>query len=336
MTSHLRHSLRPNQIPLDVIAKGLRELLRGRRRLRNAVEESVNGHVGNAGAPRELGGLPSARGHVFGHQLVVEPNSRRRGCHCGTDVTPHQLPLSTTESNSVPHWQTAEATISPVPRARPVFHQELGEFFTGLREAKKWTLRRAATISESKGLRALTRQILFRLERGQIKNPEPEVLRAASRLYQLPYEDLVARFTASSYGVKAESTGEIRDRSLRIATPKNKLEGVTRSDTPSEVEDHLSETRGDTSHAAAEATAAGSSDRLSTSESAIDAEVRAISDLTRRAELVRRLDKSAADITRVADTIRRTLEPPKAGGHSTRGAGGHSSVHRATTRRGRR
>jgi transcriptional regulator with XRE-family HTH domain len=92
-----------------------------------------------------------------------------------------------------------------MPRNRPVHHGALGAYFVSLRNAKGWAQRHAAELAQRKGLAALSRQVLLRLERGQIKNPEPAVLRAASVLYGVPYEEIVQRFVALRFSVEVPS-----------------------------------------------------------------------------------------------------------------------------------
>jgi transcriptional regulator with XRE-family HTH domain len=87
-------------------------------------------------------------------------------------------------------------------RHRPVFYEDLGRFFADLRVVKGWTQRQAVDMAQRRGLVDLTRQTLFRLERGQTKNPDPAVLHALAELYDLPYEQLVARFVERRYGVQ--------------------------------------------------------------------------------------------------------------------------------------
>lgn len=87
-------------------------------------------------------------------------------------------------------------------RNRPVFHAEIGLFFQTLREDRGWTVRRAAEIARQKKLSPLTRQVLFRLEKGQVKNPETDVLGAIARLYGLTYSDVAGRFIKDSYGIE--------------------------------------------------------------------------------------------------------------------------------------
>src|SRR6185503_14598728 len=60
---------------------------------------------------------------------------------------------------------------------------------------------------------ALTRQVLLRLETGQTKNPEPQVLKAIAALYDLDYSDVVQRFVSARYGAARDlpfhaSTGQ--------------------------------------------------------------------------------------------------------------------------------
>lgn len=95
--------------------------------------------------------------------------------------------------------------IADVPRVRPVFYPELGAFFTELRTNRAWTMRQTAALADRKGLNALTRQVLFRLEKGQIKNPEPDVLQAVAQLYDVPYPELVTRFVSRRYGIDLAS-----------------------------------------------------------------------------------------------------------------------------------
>lgn len=104
----------------------------------------------------------------------------------------------------------------PVTRERPVFHPDLGRFFSDLRETHGWTLRGAASLAKRRGL-GLSYQALFRLERGQVKNPEPEVMRAVAALYTLNYDEVVERFVSMRYGLGSDlvrHSGDQRSGSL--------------------------------------------------------------------------------------------------------------------------
>ena len=106
-------------------------------------------------------------------------------------------PLNTTVFHDV---NLGGATLPNEVRKRPVFLPELGQFFKDLREARGWTLRGAASQAERWDLPKITYQVLFRLERGQTKHPDPDVLNALARLYELPYDDLVARWVKFRFG----------------------------------------------------------------------------------------------------------------------------------------
>jgi transcriptional regulator with XRE-family HTH domain len=96
---------------------------------------------------------------------------------------------------------TIRALTSQPVRRRPVFFKDLGEFFVRLREARQWNQSQAADMARRRGLSALTRQVLLRLERGQTKNPEPDVMRAIAALYEVDYRVLVEQFVRVRFGV---------------------------------------------------------------------------------------------------------------------------------------
>ena len=104
---------------------------------------------------------------------------------------------------------STKATSGPLECAqvakRPVFLPEMGAFFVQIREAKGWGQRQAAELAQRRGLRALTRQVLLRLESGRTKYPDPEVLRAIAALYEIPYEILISQFVEARYNLRAEN-----------------------------------------------------------------------------------------------------------------------------------
>lgn len=103
-----------------------------------------------------------------------------------------------------------------VARSRPVFHPGLGKFFSDLRERRGWSLRGAASIAERRKL-GLTYQLMFRLEQGQTKNPDPDVLRDLAQLYTLNYDDLVDQVVTLRYGVS------LRDEDAQSAQTRQAL-----------------------------------------------------------------------------------------------------------------
>jgi transcriptional regulator with XRE-family HTH domain len=68
-------------------------------------------------------------------------------------------------------------------RDRPNYYKDLAAFLVGLRTARKWNQSRAVKEAHRKGLTAITRQILLRMENGQVKDPDVEVLQQLARLY---------------------------------------------------------------------------------------------------------------------------------------------------------
>ena len=86
-------------------------------------------------------------------------------------------------------------------RQRPIYYRELGDFFAALRPTD-WTQSDAARFAKQRGLTPISRNVLLRLEKGQIKNPEPDVLKALATLYDMPYETLAGRFIEQRYGIR--------------------------------------------------------------------------------------------------------------------------------------
>lgn len=87
-----------------------------------------------------------------------------------------------------------------VARDRPVFQKDLGDFLRNLRKSRGWTCRGAASIAQRKGF-ALKYQGLFQLEKGTIKHPNPEALRAIADLYDVDYHELVSRVMSARYSL---------------------------------------------------------------------------------------------------------------------------------------
>jgi transcriptional regulator with XRE-family HTH domain len=105
-------------------------------------------------------------------------------------------------------------------RERPVRFKELGEFFLALRTARGWTQSEAVRFARQRGHAALTRQVLLRLERGQTKNPEPEVLQAIAALYGEPYQRVLGRFLAQRYGIDIGEGAQVKsDSSAQSVNP---------------------------------------------------------------------------------------------------------------------
>lgn len=136
--------------------------------------------------------------------------------HCqqqnATAINPNGLPLLASE---------------PV-RQRPVYFKELGAFLTTERERRQWQQAETADMAQRRGLKALTRQVLLRLENGQTKSPDPKALRAIATLYDLEYAQLVARMMTERYGVGVDLSRHSRG----VQTDSHPLEGE--SDGPAE------------------------------------------------------------------------------------------------------
>lgn len=132
-----------------------------------------------------------------------------------TDLTPQCFDLQQLNGPNVNNAPQA-VIASEEMRRRPVYSKELGEFFTSLREAHGWNQSEAAEFAHRRGHKPLTRQVLLRLERGQTKNPEPDVLRAVGKLYGISYPRIVAAVMKCRYNI------DVADRA--VANTRTDLE----------------------------------------------------------------------------------------------------------------
>ena len=87
-------------------------------------------------------------------------------------------------------------------RERPIFHPEIGRLFERLRSDRGWRQAQAADIARRRGLTLITRQVILRLEKGQTKSIEPDVLRQIASLYGTPYRQVLASWVEHRYGVQ--------------------------------------------------------------------------------------------------------------------------------------
>jgi len=95
---------------------------------------------------------------------------------------------------------------------RPVFHADLGRFFTQLRTARGLkSQRQAALVAKNRKL-PVSYQVLQRLEAGRTKTPEPELLRALSALYDVPYEEIVRQWVARHFETESDLIRPDRDQ----------------------------------------------------------------------------------------------------------------------------
>lgn len=91
-------------------------------------------------------------------------------------------------------------------KKRPVFHPVLGAYFAQLRHRKNWSQRQATAIARNRALTAIGKHAIARLERGEAKHPDRELLEALSLLYDVPIEEIVRRVTEASYPPASATT----------------------------------------------------------------------------------------------------------------------------------
>lgn len=119
-----------------------------------------------------------------------------------------------------------EVLASGQMRRRPVYFKELGDFLIALREGKKWQQAHAAARAKRRGLVALTRQVLLRLEKGQTKSPDPDALRAVAALYGVDYVDLVIRMMNERYGL-GHDLPTLSSDSTEVTDPNDQEQSIT-------------------------------------------------------------------------------------------------------------
>lgn len=116
----------------------------------------------------------------------------------------------------------ASEEVDSSERERPVYFKQLGVYLVELREAQGWNQSEAAAHAERRGLKPLTRQIILRMERGQVKDPHPHVLKQLATLYKKDSADVLRMFLSEKYDIDllgqshtvrspdiADTTGEI-------------------------------------------------------------------------------------------------------------------------------
>lgn len=104
---------------------------------------------------------------------------------------------------------------------RPVFSQELGEFFEKFRTAKRWSLRTAAMKAKARVPGTpLTYGTMYRWESGRAKNFKPEHLKVFAELYGLDYIDLLKVVMPSKLGITAQNVHAISTEAPTLQAPE--------------------------------------------------------------------------------------------------------------------
>ena len=87
---------------------------------------------------------------------------------------------------------------------RPTFYKgKLGQYFRDLRKNRGWTLNRAVHIAGQRNL-PVGLSALKWLEGGLTKNPEPELLRALSSLYEEPYGNIIQEVARQVFRIEPQ------------------------------------------------------------------------------------------------------------------------------------
>jgi transcriptional regulator with XRE-family HTH domain len=156
---------------------------------------------------------------------------------------------------------TSAAVESGYVRDRPNYYKDLAAFLVGLRTAKKWNQSRAVSEANRKGLTAITRQILLRMEKGQIKDPDVEVLQQLAQLYGQDERVILNSLLREKYRVEidllrqtsAVPSGETDVLHVQIAQLQSRYDTLLRefSDIAATVFDTISRGRAHSTHAGA-------------------------------------------------------------------------------------
>lgn len=110
---------------------------------------------------------------------------------------------------------TGAAVALSTVRIYPVFHAKFGEYLKDLRKEREWSLRQAAHIASQKKLRRVTRQVMLRLEKGQVKDPHPDTLRQIATLYRVAPDAMIDKFVAAKFRTTTPVTLGTEDESSK-------------------------------------------------------------------------------------------------------------------------
>jgi transcriptional regulator with XRE-family HTH domain len=119
---------------------------------------------------------------------------------------------------------TDEAVHCVHVRDRPTYYKDFAAFLVELRTARKWRQSRAVAEAHRKGLTAITRQILIRMEKGQVKDPDVEVLRQLAVLYKQDEHAVLQRLLLEKYSDLVRHAEGLPSTSSTAQTPH--LEGT--------------------------------------------------------------------------------------------------------------
>lgn len=136
----------------------------------------------------------------------VSDGRRSRGSHVEPTIRP-LAPSCQQVFSDISNNGSQRPYHAPEVAKRRVFSTELGRYFAELREARGWTQRQAEDLAIRRGLKALGRQTIWRLETGRIKSPSRETIRDFAELFELDYEDLVGVVVRHTYKVDRPPSG---------------------------------------------------------------------------------------------------------------------------------
>ena len=174
---------------------------RSARRLVLAAQEVVDRRHREAGLSRETALIPGPGRGILQQEGGFVADRR---CLVGSHVEPEnrsQAPISQQVFSGFYHNGSRRPYDPQAVAKRRVFSSELGQYFAAVREERGWTQRQAENKATRRGLKALGRQTLWRLETGKIKFPSRDTLRDFAELFQLKYDDVVGMVVRHTYQV---------------------------------------------------------------------------------------------------------------------------------------
>lgn len=335
-----RDRLNVREVPLRGVAERLSDRLGSLGGLNFSSKKAIDGLGGEAGGLSQKHAVPASQRHIGGDALDVPACFRLlESCHGGkttatlATVSRHILKRADISFHG---GSTLAGTVakSPTPKS-PKF----GAWLL-LRRGKRSLEQIARQVRPLLPGMKVDQSLIFKIEAGRV--PSWPILSALAVVYEVPLAEMSQRLAdAITFdGREAIERATAHDRAdpAHSEVPKKIMSprppSVTSSVPDADVLDQQSSIAGGAQHGNSAAFGSGgTTDRLSESQSARDAEMRRITELDQLVSLIARLDTSAESVRFVADALRAHVGPAATRTSQPARPGHGAGIRPAKTRR---